>query len=98
MGPQAQTHETAEHAQQQLAKLDAFEKSYDGRIIPIDGPVAAEWARLLGAKDKNQRDMAIAATARVHGLVIVTRNVKDFEGRGVRVLDPFKSPPEIRTV
>lgn len=36
--------------------------------------------------------MALAATARVHGLVIVTRNVSDFTGRGVRILDPFKSP------
>ena len=42
-----------------------LEKAYAGRIFPIDERVVAEWARLLGAKDKNQRDMAIAATARV---------------------------------
>ena len=51
-----------------LAGFDALEKAYAGRIFPIDEQVVAEWARLLGAKDKNQRDMAIAATARVHDL------------------------------
>jgi hypothetical protein len=41
-----------------LAGIDALEAAYGSRIIPIDGPVVAEWARLLGAKDKNQRDRA----------------------------------------
>lgn len=86
---------TAEAARQGLAQIEAVEKAFEDRIIPLDKAVVAEWARLLGAKQKNQRDMAIAATARVHDLVVVTRNVKDFAGRGVRVLDPFKSPPKI---
>src|ERR1019366_4234291 len=60
-----------------LAELDALEAAYKTRLVPIDGAVTAEWARLLGAKDKNQRDRALAATARVHGLVLVTRNIKD---------------------
>jgi len=37
-----------------------------------------------------------AAAARVHGLTVVTRNVKDFDGRGVTLLDPFKAPRESR--
>ena len=48
---------------------------------------------MLGAKNKDGWDMALAATARVHGLVLVTRNTKDFEGRGVRLLDPFRDRP-----
>ncbi len=36
--------------------------------------------------------MLIAATARVHGLTVVTRNVRDFEGTGVRVFNPFDLP------
>ena len=56
-----------------IAAIDALEISYGARLVPIDGPVVAEWARLLGAKDKNQRDRVLAATARVHGLVLVTR-------------------------
>jgi len=81
-----------------LAELDVFETAYGTRIVPIDGPVAAEWARLLGAKEKNQRDRALAATARVHGFVLVTRNIDDVRGCGVRVLDPFRRNPAIATV
>jgi predicted nucleic acid-binding protein len=58
----------------------------------------AEVARLLGAKEKNQRDMVLAASARLHELVLVTRNVRDFEGRSVRILNPFDKVPKIRTV
>ena len=68
---------------------------FSDRIIAIDEPVVAEWTRLLGNKNKDRWDVALAATARVHGPVLVTRNVSDFEGRGVRGLNPFKSPPEI---
>jgi toxin FitB len=38
--------------------------------------------------------MALAATARIHGFVLVTRNLKDFAGREVRLLNPFRNPPE----
>jgi predicted nucleic acid-binding protein len=89
---------SAAKCQAALDMFDALEKAYEGRIIPIDQTVGAEWARQLGAKDKNQRDVAIAATARVHDLVVVTRNVKDFRGRGVRVLDPFAAVPTIEEV
>lgn len=86
---------SAARCQATLAAFDALEAAYAGRIVPLDERVVAEWARMLGAKDKNQRDVAIAATARMHDLVVVTRNVKDFRGRGVRVLDPFVDKPEI---
>ena len=78
-----------------LAKLGALEDAYEGRIIPVDAAIAAEWARLVGEKDKHRDDMALAATCRVRGLVLVTRNIADFKGRRVRVLDPFKVRPEI---
>lgn len=76
-----------------LAAIDALEAAYAGRIVAIDEAVAAEWARLLGVKDKNQRDMALAATARIHGFVLVTRNIDDFRNRDVDVLNPFRDPP-----
>jgi predicted nucleic acid-binding protein len=85
-------------ARQKLAGLDALEWAYRHRLIPVDAAVVREWARLLGAKDKNRDDMALAATARVRGFVLVTRNVGDFRGRGVRVLDPFKRPARIESV
>lgn len=67
--------------------FDAFE----GRILPIDRPVAAAWGEALADSEKHVDDAGLAATARVHGLIVVTRNVKDFNGRGVTLLDPFKA-------
>jgi len=81
-----------------LAALDALAADFADRIVPVDAAVAAEWARLLGAKDKDRLDVALAATARVRSLVVVTRNVRDFRGRGVRVLYPFKASATIETV
>jgi predicted nucleic acid-binding protein len=81
-----------------LAEIAALEAAYGDRVIPIDLAVTAEWARLLGAKDKNQRDRALAATARVHDFVLVTRDVDDFRGCSVRVLNPFNTEPVIERV
>ena len=76
-----------------LDVVAALRRTYAGRILPIDEIVVAEWAKLLGAKGNNALDVALAATARVHGLVVATRNVRHFVGRGVDVLDPFHDPP-----
>lgn len=81
-----------------LAAFATLEEAYAGRIVPVDRDIAAEWARLLGEHDRNRDDTALAATARVRGLVVVTRNVRHFRGRSVRVLDPFKAPITIETV
>jgi predicted nucleic acid-binding protein len=78
-----------------LASITALERTFADRIIPVNQAVVEEWARLLGAKTKDRWDLALAATARVYSLVMVTRNVKDFEGRGVRLLNPFDEPPDI---
>jgi predicted nucleic acid-binding protein len=53
---------------------------------------------MLAAAGKHDRDTALAATARVHDLVLVTRNVKHMIGRDVRVLDPFVNTPMIKRV
>jgi len=85
-------------AEVRLAGLSALEEAYAGRIVPVDRDIAAEWARLLGKHDRNRDDTALAATARVRGFVVATRNVRHFRDRGVRVLDPFKVPAVIETV
>ena len=84
--------------QKSLAQIAALERLYADRVIPIGLEEVAEWARLMGAKGKNDKDTALAATARVNDLIIVTRNVKDFKGRGVRVLNPFVATPTITEV
>jgi hypothetical protein len=59
-------------------------------ILPADGTVYREWGRLmLGTSDDLGADAMIAATARVHGMVVATRNLKDFASFGVQVFNPF---------
>jgi hypothetical protein len=72
------------------AVVSAIFDAFEGRIPPIDRPVAAAWGEALARSDKHVDDVGLAATARVYGLVVVTRNVDDFDGREVTVLDPFK--------
>jgi toxin FitB len=59
-------------------------------VLPMDGNGFREVARLMvGQSDELFGDAMIAATARVHGLAVVTRNVKDFKTFGVKVFNPF---------
>jgi predicted nucleic acid-binding protein len=51
--------------------------------------VTREWARLLERRNRSLFEDGLNATARVYGLVVVTRNVRDFESFEVHVLDPF---------
>jgi toxin FitB len=63
------------------------------RILPMDGRVFREWARLMADSPVQlAQDAMIAATARVHGLTVVTRNVRDFKSFDVPMLDPFTHP------
>jgi predicted nucleic acid-binding protein len=64
--------------------------AFDGRVLPIDTEVAQRCARLHVPDPRAERDALIAATALVHGMSIVTRNVADFEGTGVQIIDPWK--------
>ncbi|MFN3461571.1 MAG: type II toxin-antitoxin system VapC family toxin [Oceanibaculum sp.] len=59
-------------------------------VLPMDGAAFRDWARLMhGKPDTFIEDAMIAATARVHGLTVVTRNMRDFQSFGVSLLDPF---------
>lgn len=59
------------------------------RIFPVDGAVAETWTRLMVPNPRPALDALIAATAAVHGLTLATRNVRDFEGSGLEVFDPW---------
>jgi predicted nucleic acid-binding protein len=64
------------------------------RVLPIDGPVANAWALLRASGEEMGRELPVVdglliATAQVHGLTFVTRNLPDVENRGVAVLSPY---------
>jgi toxin FitB len=59
------------------------------RILPITQEVALRNAQLHVPDPQTYRDSLIAATALVHGLIVVTRNVTDFKPTGVRVVNPW---------
>ena len=62
-----------------------------GRLLPVDHAVADRWGRLMAAAGRPVPviDGLLAATAAQHDLALVTRNVKDFAGLGVTVIDPW---------
>lgn len=62
---------------------------YLENILPIDAEVAQIWGRLRVPHPENPLDKQIAATALIHDLTLVTRNVKHFENLGVRLVNPF---------
>lgn len=64
--------------------------AFGDRILPITRDIAELWGSLLGESEKHVDDTALAATARVHGLILVTRNVKHFSGHRITILDPYK--------
>lgn len=62
------------------------------RVLPMDAEVFREWARLMHRRSNTlSEDAMIAATARVHGLIVATRNVSDFRGFDVQIVNPFES-------
>jgi predicted nucleic acid-binding protein len=65
------------------------EAGFEDRVLPVTLAVAAAWGRLRAGQPLPVIDTLLAATARVHGMTVVTRNVKGFELAGVEVLNPF---------
>ena len=59
------------------------------RILPVSDQISVEWGRIAAIRPRGDVDGLIAATAIVHDLILVTRNVVDFDDTGVSVINPW---------
>lgn len=69
--------------------LEQVLQGYADNILAFGAEEARVWGRLRVPHPENALDKQIAATALVYDLVVVTRNLRDFEGTGARLLNPF---------
>jgi hypothetical protein len=72
-----------------------FTQDFGGRILPFDEPAARTFALLAATRRKLGRpieffDAQIAAISRVHGAALATRNTDDFEGCGIKLVNPWE--------
>lgn len=71
--------------------LQRLERDYAERILSIDTAVADEWGRMSAIRAAPVIDCLLAATAKVNGLTLVTRNAADVSGLGAALLNPFSA-------
>lgn len=70
--------------------LAAVVQSFAERILPVDQAVADEWGRMSAKRPVSTIDALLAATAKVHGMTLATRNTADVADLGTGVLNPFE--------
>ena len=70
--------------------LQTLRRNHADRILPVTDQIAVEWGRIAALRPRGDADGLIAATAIVHDLIIVTRNVGDFEETRASVLNPWR--------
>lgn len=90
---QAGIERTRAHDPNKAGEIECWvDQLADSReVLPMDTRCFREWARLMaGRADYLLEDVMIAATARVHGLTVATRNERDFKGLNVAIINPFK--------
>jgi predicted nucleic acid-binding protein len=89
---QAGVERTRHHDASKAEEIEAWvnQLAESSQVLPMDTDCFREWGRLMeGNPDELMEDAMIAATARVHDLVVATRNERDFKRLVVRVVNPF---------
>lgn len=81
-----------EQAARLEAWLDGVVADHAPRILGFDLDAAQVWGKLTSPSPQHPIDKQIAAIAVLYDLTVVTRNTADFEGTGVRLIDPFHDP------
>jgi predicted nucleic acid-binding protein len=75
------------------AWLERLRERYADRVLAIDEKVADEWGRMTLVQPSHVTDVLLAATAKVNGMILATRNVRHVTGLGVQVVNPFDPAP-----
>jgi predicted nucleic acid-binding protein len=74
--------------------LGQLHQRFADRILPVNAAVAEEWGRLNAPSPRKTVASLIAATARIHGMTVVTRNTSDFANCGVQLVNPWEVEPD----
>lgn len=70
--------------------LTTVAKSFAERILPVDQAIADEWGRMGAKRPVSTVDALLAATAKIHGMTLATRNVSDVADLGASFINPFE--------
>jgi predicted nucleic acid-binding protein len=84
--------EESDHAQAKILRSWLEEKvltQFEERILPVDTEVAVLSARMQRSRTRAVEDTLIAATAQIHHMTLVTRNVSHFDGMGAKIINPW---------
>ena len=91
-GVELTRRQDARKAQEIEEWIDRVEVTFS--VVPMDSACFREWGRLMsGRSDDLLEDAMLAATARIYGLIVVTRNEDDFVPFNVDILNPFRASP-----
>jgi toxin FitB len=89
-------------SRERAGKLEAWllmvREAFAARILVVNEAVSDEWGRMSAKRPLPGADGLLAATAKVHGLTLVTRNIKDVADLGADLLDPFEARPPDESV